>query len=77
MLLKPVKTALMLRLHGNDSILRAAPFWHLQEYPTNMINSIQRLGGLSSVSAKLEPTSSKNKEILEINVLQKFTPRAL
>ena len=27
--------------------------------------------------AKLEPASSKNNEILEINVLQKFTPRAL
>ena len=35
------------------------------------------LGGLSSVCAKLEPTISKNKEILEINVLQKFTPHAL
>ena len=35
------------------------------------------LGGLSSVCTKLEPTSSKNNEILEINVLQKVTPRAL
>ena len=35
------------------------------------------LTGLSSVCAKLEPASSKNDEILEINVLQKFTPHAL
>ena len=31
------------------------------------------LEGLSSVCAKLEATSSKNNEILEINVLKKFT----
>ena len=35
------------------------------------------LGGLSSACAKLEPTSSKNNEMLEINVLQTFTRRAL
>ena len=35
------------------------------------------LGGLSSVCVKSEPAGSKNKEILEINVLQKFTPHAL
>ena len=35
------------------------------------------LGGLSSVCAKLEPLRPKNNEILEINVLQKFTPHAL
>ena len=35
------------------------------------------LGGLSSVCAKLEPASSKNEEILKINVLQKFTSHAL
>ena len=34
-------------------------------------------GGLSNVCAKLELTSSKNNEMLEINVLQKFTRRAL
>ena len=34
------------------------------------------LEGLSSVCAKLQPASSKNNEILEINVLQKFTPPA-
>ena len=34
------------------------------------------LEGLSSVCAKLELASSKNNEILEINVLQKFTSHA-
>ena len=34
------------------------------------------LEGLSSVCAKLEPASSKNNEILEINVLQNFTSHA-
>ena len=32
---------------------------------------------MSSVCAKLEPASSINNEILEIHVLQKFTPHAL
>ena len=40
-LLKPVKTALMLWLHGNDSILRAAIFLHLHAYVTNITNVIQ------------------------------------
>ena len=35
------------------------------------------LKGLSSVCAKLEPASSKTSEILEKNVLQKFTSHAL
>ena len=35
------------------------------------------LDGLSSDCAKLEPASSKNNEILEINVVQKFTSHAL
>ena len=35
------------------------------------------LEGLSSICAKLEPTSSKNNKILEINALQKFTSHAL
>ena len=35
------------------------------------------LEGLSSACAKLEPASSKDNEILEINVLQKFTSHAL
>ena len=32
---------------------------------------------LSSVYAKLEPAIPKNKELININVLQKFTPHAL
>ena len=35
------------------------------------------LEGWSTACAKLEPASSKNNEILEINVLQKFTSHAL
>ena len=35
------------------------------------------LEGLSSACAKLQPASLKNKEILEMNVLQKFTSHAL
>ena len=31
------------------------------------------LGGLSSVCVKIDPASSKNNEILQQNVLQKFT----
>ena len=73
MLLKPVKTALMLFLHGNDSVLRAASFWHLQAYLTNITNVIQLWE--SSVCAKFEAAASKNDEVLEINVLQKFTER--
>ena len=34
-------------------------------------------GGLSSVCAKLEPASFKNNEILDTNVLQKFTTHTL
>ena len=68
----------MLWLHGNDSILRGAIFWHLQAYLPNITNAIQlNLGGLTSVYAKLEPASSKNNEIPEINVLQRFNPHAL
>ena len=35
------------------------------------------LEGSSSFCAKLEPASSTNNEILEINVLQNFTSHAL
>ena len=35
------------------------------------------LEGLRSVCAKLEPASSKNNEILKMNVLQKFTSHTL
>ena len=40
-LLKPVETALMPWLHGNDSVRRPAIFWHLQAYLTNITNAIQ------------------------------------
>ena len=33
--------------------------------------------GLSSVCAESAPASSKNNELIEINVLQKFTSHAL
>ena len=51
-------------------------FWHLQAYRTNITNATQFWEG-SVVCAKLEPAGSKNNEITEINVLQKFTPHAL
>ena len=44
-------------------------------YKYNQCHTI--LEGFSSVCAKLEPAGSKNNEITEINVLQKFTPHAL
>ena len=61
----------MLWLQGNDSILRTATFWHLQAYLYKYDQFHTILGGLSSVCAKFEPTTSKNNEMLEINVLQK------
>ena len=75
LLLKPVKTSLMLWLHGNDSILRALLALLGILYKFTQCHTT--LGGLSSVCAKLLPASSKNNEILKINVLQKFMPRAL
>ena len=77
MLLKPVKTALMLWLHGNDSILIAALFLALTGTPYKYNQCHTTFGVLSSVCAKLESSGSKNNEILEINVLQKFTSHAL
>ena len=70
---KPVKTALMLWLQGNDCILIAAIF--RAPYKYNQCHTA--LGGLSSVCAKQESASCKNNEILEINVLQKSTAHAL
>ena len=35
------------------------------------------MGGLSRACAQVEPASSKNIEMLEINVLQNLTPHAL
>ena len=74
MLLKPVKVAFMLWLHGNNSILRAAIFLALAGIPYELP---YKFGGLISVCDKLEPAISQNNEILKINVLQKFTPHAL
>ena len=73
MLLKSVKTALMLWLQGNDPTLRAAIFCNCR-HTYKYTHCHTTLGGLSSVYAELEPASSKSNEILEINVLQKFTP---
>ena len=74
MLLKPVKVAFILWLHGNSSILRAAIFLALAGIPYELP---YKFGGLISVCDKLEPAISQSNEILKINVLQKFTPHAL
>ena len=68
-LLKPVKTALTLWLHGNDSVLRAAIFLALAGMPYKYNQCHTTLTGLSGVCARLEPASSNNNGILEINVL--------
>ena len=69
----------MLWFYENDSILNAT--FSTFTKTTDTFNKIKRcqttLEGLSSVCTILEPASSKNNEILEINVLQKFTPHAL
>ena len=44
-------------------------------YRYNQCHTI--LEGLNSVCAKLEPATSKNNDILETNVLQKFNSHAL
>ena len=77
MILKPVKMALMQWLQGNDSIQRAAIILAFVGIPYKYNHCHTALGGLGSVCANLEPASSKNNEILEINVLQKFTLHAL
>ena len=77
MLLKPGKTALMIWLHRNDSILRAATFLALAGIPEKYNQCHTTLGGSNSVCAKLEPTSLKSNEMIEINALQKFTLHAL
>ena len=76
MLLKPGKTALMLWLHRNDPILRAAIFLALAGIPKKYNQCHTTLGGSNSVCAKLEPTSLKSNEMIEINALQKFTLHA-
>ena len=69
----------MLWFYENDSILNAT--FSAFAKTTDKFNKNKRchmtLEGLSSVCAKLETASSKNNEILEINVLQKFTSHAL
>ena len=65
--------------------MKTTIFWTLRfsafTKTTDTINKNKQchmtLGGLSSVCAKLEPPSFKNSEILKINVLQRFTSRAL
>ena len=65
--------------------MKATLFWTLHSSAftktTDTFNKNKRchmaLEWLISVCAKLEPVSSKNKEIVEINVLQKFTLHAL
>ena len=66
--------ALMLWLKGKSAILKFAMF---EGMPCKHNQCHTTLGGLSSVCAKLEPSSSKTNEILEINVLQKLTPHTL
>ena len=66
----------MLWLYENDYIHFSA-----STKTTDTFNKNKRchmtLEGLSSVCAISEPASSKNNEMLDINVLQKFTPHAL
>ena len=66
----------MLRFYENDSILNAT--FSAFTKTTNTSNKNNRCPWwLSSVCTKLKPATTKNNEILEINVLQKFTPHAL
>ena len=66
----------MLWFYENDSIFNAN-LLAFTKTTTDTFNKNKRcyvtLKGLSSVYAKLELASSKNNEILAINVLQKFT----
>ena len=60
------------RLHSESCHFMAfasIPYKHNQYHTT--------LRGLCSICADLEPASSKNNEILEINAMQKFTSHAL
>ena len=70
----------MLWFYENDSF-PSATFFSIYKNTADTFNKSKRYhmtsDGLSSVCAKLEPTSYKNIEILEINVLQKFTSHAL
>ena len=66
----------MLWLYGNCFIT----FWFLQTSfgkITNAPGLEEDRGGLSNVSTKLELSRSESNETLEINVLQRISPRAL
>ena len=69
----------MFWFYENDSILNAT--FSAFTKTTDTFNKNKQLHmtleGLSNVCAKLEPASSKNNEIFEINVLPKFTLHAL
>ena len=72
---------IMLWFYENDSVLNATFFGIYKFTFKDTFNNNKQchitLEGLNSVCAKLEPASSKNNEILKINVLQKSTPHAL
>ena len=69
----------MLWFYENDSILHTtfSAFTKTTDKCNKNKQCHTTLKGLRSVCAKLEPASSKNNEILEINVLQKFTSQVL
>ena len=66
----------MLWLHGNDSVLRTSIFLALGGIPYKYNQCHTTLGGLTSV-CEIRSGSSNNNEILDINVLQKFTLHVL
>ena len=71
---RPAETLLMLWLCGNN-LIKAAAFLALADIPTYKNNS-GTWEGPNSVCSKLKPARSKSNEILQINVLQKFSPLA-
>ena len=70
----------MLWFYENDFLLNVA-FFGIYEENRHIFKKMKRcflpLEQLSIVCAKLEPASSKNNEILEVNVLQTFTSHVL
>ena len=77
MLLKPIKTALNVMVTRKRLYSESWHFLVLAGLPYKYNQCHTTLGRLSGVCAKLEPANSKNNEMLEINVLQKFTSHAL
>ena len=69
----------MIWFYENDSVLNAPflPFTKTADTFNKNKRFHMTLLRLSSVCVKLEPASSKNNEILEINALQNFTSHAL